>query len=163
MKIYLIGSLRNERIPEIANQLTEATGHTIFADWWAPGPEADDYWKKYEELRGFTYLEALNRPAAQHVFHFDKYHLDDSHAAVLVTPAGRSCHLEAGYMVGRGKPVWVLLSNDEERWDVMYQFCAGVAPSMGHLVELIELYRPPRRDVHELLFGDAEVVPARRG
>jgi len=41
--------------------------------------------------------------------------------AVLVYPAGRSCGIEFGYIVGRGKPGWVLLDSPD-RWDVMVQF-----------------------------------------
>ena len=47
-KIYLIGSLRNAKIAEIANKLRSA-GHEVFDDWFGAGPEADDFWQKYEE------------------------------------------------------------------------------------------------------------------
>ena len=41
-KIYTIGSLRNEKVPLIANALRDA-GHEVFDDWYGAGPEADDY------------------------------------------------------------------------------------------------------------------------
>ncbi len=46
--IYLIGSLRNPNIPAIANEL-RTLGYEVFDDWYAAGPEADDYWKSYEK------------------------------------------------------------------------------------------------------------------
>ena len=72
--IYLIGSLRNPRIPEIAEQLRNA-GHEVFDDWYAAGPEADDYWQKYEQNRGHNYKQALEGYAAKHVYNFDKFQL----------------------------------------------------------------------------------------
>ena len=124
--VYIIGSLRNAGIPEIGNAIRKL-GIEAFDDWYAAGPEADDKWKEYEKGRGRSYSEALAGHAARHVFEFDKYHLDRVDAAVLVLPAGRSAHLELGYMAGRGKPTFVLFPDGEpdERWDVMYQFAEG--------------------------------------
>jgi hypothetical protein len=62
--IYLIGSLRNDNIPDIGKQLRDA-GHEVFDDWWGAGPEADDCWKSYENRRGRTYREALAGNAAE--------------------------------------------------------------------------------------------------
>lgn len=122
-KIYLIGSLRNPLVPEYANKLREK-GHTVFDDWYAAGPEADDYWQKYETERGHNYAEALDGYAAKHVFYFDKHHLDSNDKAVLVLPAGKSGHMELGYFMGTGKPGYILFDDDVEncRWDVMYEF-----------------------------------------
>jgi nucleoside 2-deoxyribosyltransferase len=40
-------------------------------------------------------------------------------------PAGKSGHLELGYVSGKGKPTYVLFDHEPERWDVMYQFATG--------------------------------------
>ena len=121
--IYVIGSLRGPRVPEVANQL-RAAGHEVFDDWYAAGPEADDYWQKYEENKGHNYREALDGYSARDVYNFDKSHLDRNDIAVLVLPAGKSGHLELGYMIGSGKQGFILFDDDVEncRWDVMYQF-----------------------------------------
>ncbi|MCI0550132.1 MAG: hypothetical protein L0287_04185, partial [Anaerolineae bacterium] len=97
MKLYVIGSMRNPKVTEVASSLRNL-GYDVFDDWYAPGPEADDYWQKYAHERGQTYKEALNSHHAKHVFEFDKFHLDSSDIAILVMPAGRSGHLELGYM-----------------------------------------------------------------
>lgn len=130
--LYLIGSLRNEGIPEISKSLRKI-GLDVFDDWHAAGPEADDCWKEYEENRGRTYKEALSGYAARHVFSFDKYHLDRCDAALLVLPAGKSGHLELGYMAGRGKPTFILLDRPD-RWDVMYQFATEVFEDKGQML-----------------------------
>lgn len=123
--LYLIGSLRNERVTEVANELRKS-GLEVFDDWMAAGPEADDFWKKYEVGRNHSYSEALTGYAARHVFEFDKYHLDRCDAAALLLPAGKSGHLELGYVIGTGKPAFLVLDGQDLRFDVMYQFATKV-------------------------------------
>ncbi len=120
-QIYIIGSLRNEKIPHIAKALRKL-GFKVFDDWFSPGPEADEFWRKYEKVRGSTYKEALRNFAATHVYEFDKHHIDESQIGVLIMPAGKSGHLELGYMIGQGKPCFVFFEEEPERWDVMHQF-----------------------------------------
>ena len=131
--VYLIGSLRNPEIPNIANRLREA-GHEVFDDWYAAGPEADDKWRDYERQRGRTYRQALSGAAARNVFAFDRRNLEASSVVVLVLPAGKSGHLELGWALGQGKPGYILLDSPD-RWDVMYQFATGVVESVEELVE----------------------------
>ena len=121
MRIYLIGSLRNDKVPMLGNEL-RAEGYDVFDDWFAAGPEADDYWKIYEQSRGHTYMEALTGLAAGHVYEFDRKHLFESDVGILMLPAGRSGHLELGIFVGRDKKAYILLDDESERWDVMYRF-----------------------------------------
>ena len=120
--IYLIGSLRNEKIPHIAKEIREIIDWEVFDDWFSPGPEADDFWRKYEKTRGSTYKEALSHWAGKHIYEFDKYHIDRANIGIMIMPAGRSGHLELGYMIGQGKRCFLLFDKEPERWDVMYQF-----------------------------------------
>jgi nucleoside 2-deoxyribosyltransferase len=133
VNIYLIGSLRNPVVPEIAEALRER-GFTVFDDWYAAGPEADDYWQRYEQYRGRSYGEALDGYAANNVYQFDRSHLDRADAGVLVMPAGRSGHLELGYIKGKGKRAYVLFDKEPERWDVMYRFADKVLFGRDQLV-----------------------------
>lgn len=132
--IYLIGSLRNEYVPEVAAKIREA-GFLVFDDWWSAGPEADDCLRDYYKERGHSYAEALAAPAAQHIFQFDKKWLDECDAAVLVLPAGKSGHLELGYAIGQGKPGFILLDGEPERYDIMYNFSRGVHSNVDSLIE----------------------------
>lgn len=133
-KLYVIGSLRNPEVQEVANSLRNQLGLEVFDDWLASGPQGDDEWRDYEKRRGRTYLEALSGYAAQHVFEYDKHHLDTSDGALLVMPCGKSAFLELGYMVGRGKWTGILLNPDEERWDVMFQFATRVSDDLNVLM-----------------------------
>ena len=123
--VYLIGSLRNPKVPELGNYL-RTQGVEVFDDWYGAGPEADDCWQKYETERGRSYLEALDGHAAWNTFNFDHRHLSRCAACVLVMPAGKSGHLEFGFFIGLGKPGYVLFDAEPERWDVMYRFAQGV-------------------------------------
>lgn len=138
--IYLIGSLRNPEIPELGNSL-RLLGFDVFDDWFAGGKIADDEWQAYENARGHSYKEALGGYAARHVFEFDKHHLDRADIGVLVLPAGKSGHLELGYMAGQGKPTFVLFDKIPERYDVMYQFATAVTFDVYELQKVLSDYR----------------------
>ena len=133
--IYLIGSLRNPSVPVVARAMRQR-GFMVFDDWYAAGPKADDHWQEYEQAKGISYQHALRGYAAQHVFNFDKYHLNRADAGVLLYPAGRSCHLELGYLVGQGKPGFILLDKEPDRWDVMGAF-SRVVLSVDELLEAL--------------------------
>ena len=140
--IYLIGSLRNPEIPKLANKIREATGEEVFDDWYAAGPEADDRWRDYEKDRGHSFTDALQGHAAKNVYSFDRRHIDRCRAGVLLLPAGKSGHLELGYIIGRGRPSYILLDNDPERFDVMYQFATGVFSNQEDLITELRREKP---------------------
>jgi hypothetical protein len=123
--IYLIGSLRNPEIPHIGQRI-RGLGFEVADYWFSAGAIADDAWRDYSRVKGLNYKEALSSYEARHVFEFDKYHIDRADLGVLVMPAGRSGHLEAGYLIGRSKPVFALFDKEPERFDVMLQFCTDI-------------------------------------
>ena len=70
--VYLIGSLRNPNITALANSIEAAMPVRVFDDWQCAGEHADDAWRDHEKARGHDYITSLARPAAKHVFSFDK-------------------------------------------------------------------------------------------
>ena len=136
MIIYLIGSLRNPDVPKVA-QLIRRWGHEVIDDWYAAGPEADDKWQDYEQQRGRTYCEALNGLHAGHVFDFDRTHIERADVGILLLPAGRSGHLEFGYLRGLGKPGYIVLGGNYDRFDVMYKFATAVVERVEDLKEAL--------------------------
>lgn len=136
--IYLIGSLRNPKVTELAIWLRKEGGYDVFDDWMAAGPEADDYWMEYEKERGNNYAQALQGYAAKHVYEYDRSHLDRCEGGVLMLPAGKSGHLELGYLIGQGKRGYILLDKDPERFDVMYQFATGIAYNKEELLSMMK-------------------------
>jgi hypothetical protein len=151
--IYLIGSLRNPTIPTIGNALRDE-GFEVFDDWFAGGKIADDEWQAYEKAKGNTYEQALAGYAAKHVYEFDLHHLKRADVGLLVMPAGKSGHLELGYLAGQGKPTFVYFPEGEpERWDVMYQFCTGYAFDMPTLLRRLPHEKVPRPG--DVIYGPA--------
>lgn len=136
LKIYLAGGLVNPQIVEITKLLQEA-GHTPFSEWYTPGPEADVRWRDYELSIGFSYREALKRPSAQNTFNFDKKHIDDSDVMLMILPCGKSAHMELGYMIGTGKPAHILMPEEPERWDVMYNFATAVHYNLQEFLDAV--------------------------
>lgn len=138
-RLYLAGSLRNEQIVNYHNDIQSRLGDgwTVFSDWAATHPHADDNWRDYYKARGYTYKDALKEPASINVFEFDKKHIDMSDAMLVVYPAGKSAHLELGYHIGKGKPGFILL-DDPERWDVMLSFASGITDDLDELIEMIQ-------------------------
>ena len=143
--IYLIGSLRNSAVPKLAaslrNNVTE-----VFDNWYAAGKIADDSWRDYERSRGHDYQQALDNHSARHTYSFDLFHLNRCHAGILCLPAGRSGHLEAGFVSGQGKPVFMLLdkSGEPERLDVLSQVLYGVYSTVPKLQVAIDNYPWPK-------------------
>lgn len=134
MKIYLIGSLRNPTVPELGNEL-RLLGYDVFDDWYAAGEIADDSWRDYEKGRGHNFQQALNGYAAHHVFDFDIYHLNQSDIGILLLPAGKSGHMELGYLIGRARPCYIVYTEEPARFDVMYLMADKVFASTKELLD----------------------------
>jgi hypothetical protein len=130
MIIYLIGSLRNPLIPDIGNALRKA-GHDVYDDWFAGGREADDEWQRYEGVRGREYLIALRGWHAKQVFENDLTHLERCQAGLLVLPAGKSAHLELGWLLGQGKPGYILLDDRKPQLTPPWNWLLGLYEGEG--------------------------------
>lgn len=136
-KVYIIGSLANPRVPEVAAELRRFE-YNAFDEWYSAGRDADRSWQEHQQSIGRSYREALASAAAQNVFQFDKKHIDESAAVVMVGVGGRSAHLELGYAVGQRKPGFMLIEGDVPKWDVMALFATGICTSIDELVEALD-------------------------
>ena len=136
VKVYVIGSLRNSRVPEFSSEL-RMLGFDVFDDWFASGPEADDKWRDYEQARQHGFFDAIKGYAARSTFDFDFKHLNEADVVVLLLPAGKSGHMELGWAIGNGKPGYIVCDEYPERWDVLYclatECFAGEASFMAHM------------------------------
>ena len=145
--IYLIGALKNPEIPVIGKLLRE-DGFEVFDDWHEAGPDADSYWQAGEIYRGRSYREALQGHHAKCVFDFDNYHLDRSSMGVLILPAGKSGHLELGYLSGQGKPTFVLFDKEPEKYDVMYKFAEEIFMNLEEMRSYLSVVYSTPLKVH---------------
>jgi nucleoside 2-deoxyribosyltransferase len=132
--IYLVGSLRNPKIPHLAQTLRKE-GYEVFSEWHNPGPEADMHWQEHEKLKGSSYKEALEGSHVENVFYYDKTYIDFSDIVIMVMPAGRSGHLELGYAAGCGKKTFILLDKEPEQYDVMPRFSDAICNNVSELID----------------------------
>lgn len=138
-RIYVASSWRNEGYEYLVNRLRNG-GHEVW-DWRNPPnsqpgfkwSEIDPDYKHGDPVDTDTYRNWLLHPAAERGFANDRDGMMWAQIGVLLLPAGRSAHTEAGYMRGYGKPVFVLRPNDQEP-DLMYKLFNGVFSSIPELV-----------------------------
>jgi nucleoside 2-deoxyribosyltransferase len=146
LKIYIIGALKNKRIPEFANTLSKE-GFEPFADWFAPGEFADTNLREYARQRGWDYKQTLASKAAQFIFNFDKTHIDEADMGVMLWPAGKSGHLELGYLRGQGKPAYIFFDGEPDRIDVMHNFASNIFFSEAELLEELHKYKVTKEEI----------------
>lgn len=136
--IYIIGALKNTRIPDIGNVL-RSEGYDVMDEWFTPGELADTNWQEYERKRGRSYAEAIRGRAATNIFWFDRSYIDHSDIVIMVAPAGKSAMIELGYAKGRGKTTIIFLDGeDPERYDIMPGFADFIVKDGEELLEIVK-------------------------
>jgi hypothetical protein len=78
----------------------------------------------------------FNFPPVNRAFQEDKKWLEWSEATLLILPAGKSAHLEAGYAKGQGKHL-VIYQKDfpSGEFDVMYGFADLITDDINEVAE----------------------------
>lgn len=124
MKIYMASSWKNEKVVKAVTNILRETGFDVdnFTDN-ANGRFVFHY-LEIGEIHTLNAISFLKDERAQKAFQEDKKWLDWADVVVLVLPAGRSAHLEAGYIKGQGKHLVILspYGFPSGEFDVMYGF-----------------------------------------
>lgn len=143
MKIYVASSWRNNIQPIVVEALRKI-GHEVY-DFKNPEPgnhgfhwsDIDVNWKTWtpEEFK-----EALKHRIAVDGFNRDMMALIDCDVCVMVMPCGRSAHLEAGYALGAGKPLIIMLSDGEPElmYNMTSHICVDIKGIKMHLEKIQE-------------------------
>jgi hypothetical protein len=97
--------------------------------------EIDEGWKCWT---GTQFRQALSHPLAESGFNLDMAALKECDVCVLVLPCGRSAHLEAGYAIGAGKPLVILLSPGCDEPELMYKMTPFICVDIGEVLECLE-------------------------
>lgn len=104
-------------------------GNTGFS--WNEIDENWKHWKPYE------FRENLNNSLAIEGFNLDFEAMQKSDICILVLPAGRSAHTEAGWMKGAGKKVYVYMPVKQEP-ELMYKIYDAICLSCEGLISVIK-------------------------
>lgn len=131
-KIYVASSWRNNHQPRVVESLRNA-GYEVY-DFKNPRPgdngfhwsEIDPNWKEWTPEE---YRENLNNPIADKGFKSDFDAMLWADTCVLVMPSGRSAHIEAGYFVGAGKRLVILIPEKSEP-ELMYRMTPHICTSL---------------------------------
>ncbi len=124
MKVYVATSENNPHYGPLVSLLQEEGFEVL--DWRANGflrLSVDDAWCNAVKLASAE---------AGDMFDANKALLDKADACVCLLPCGRSAHLEAGYMIGKGLPV-IFYQMGDEKTELMQL----LAPRIGGLVPLV--------------------------
>lgn len=114
-KIYLAASWRNGFQPYVLREL-RAAGHEVY-DFRNPAPGVNGFSWTYvenaprdrEKWSALEIINVLNSERAQQGFDLDFDAMKAADVGVMLMPSGRSAHIEAGYFVGAGKPLFIVL------------------------------------------------------
>lgn len=135
MKIYAASSWRCDRYDVIVAYL-RAAGHEVY-DFRDPAHAFD--WRQIdpewggEAIPAGRYRQLLEHPRAVEGFARDMGALEEADAVVLITPCGASAHLEAGWAVGAGKPLFIL-TEQHQRPDLMYRMARLQTPWIDDII-----------------------------
>jgi len=123
MKIYIASSWKNENFIFRLAQLFRSWGHKVdaFVDGSA-GRYIFDWREIVENKELLNAKSFLEDPRTKKAFKEDRKWLDWCDCCLLLLPAGKSSHLEAGYAKGRGKRLVVFAFRGFKpgEFDVMY-------------------------------------------
>jgi len=136
LRIYVASSVRNQHFTEVVRAL-EVAGHDVynfrkqptFFPWSTVVRDVPRC--SLEDQR-----QALLHDGAEKAFQADMGALLAADACVLVLPAGASSHLEAGFAVGAGKRVVILLAEKAEP-ELMNKMVTTICTSIEELVEVL--------------------------
>ena len=139
-KVYVASSWRNRPLQQEVVRHLRAAGFEVYdftdptndkgAFSWSDLGEGDG--NRPEDWPPEKCIEFLNHPRAEEGFRQDFDAMQRSQACVLVLPAGRSANLEAGWFIGKGRPVVVL--KDAGTPDLMYKMASAVVARIEQIV-----------------------------
>lgn len=147
MKLYMASSWRNPRYASIVKAIKDR-GFAVydFQNPWDEGAAFD--WNQiqegWESWSAEEFRKNLSDPIAERGFNSDFNGMEWADACVLILPCGKSAHMEAGYMAGKGKPVFVLLDGGrpELTYKLANKLCITIDELSKAILEAIENESP---------------------
>ena len=137
MKVYAASSWRNSYYDGIHQKLEEA-GHEVYnfkRDSNFHWSEIDENWNNWTPGE---YIPMLDHDLAVDGFDNDWEAMYWAEVCVLILPSGRSSHLEAGWFMGQGKPVIILLHEDGFEPELMYKMSRFIVTEYRQVLEVLE-------------------------
>jgi len=136
MKLYTASSWKNKYYDRVILLLRDA-GHEVY------NFREHTYAFRWEQIRpdplkwtSREFVEALHHPISDRAFGVDFDGMKWADACVLISPCGRSSHVEAGWFVGQGKPLFILLNEGQEP-ELVYKMATDICCSTDDLIRAL--------------------------
>jgi hypothetical protein len=150
-RIYVASSWRNEYQPSVVAGL-RSDGFEVYdfknptEGYHNPGglphgfqwSEIDPDWQAWTPA---VYREALAHPLSEQGYESDFGAMRWADTCVLVLPSGRSAHIEAGWMAGTGRRLYILTYGENEP-ELMYKLATGICLDLGELLSALRSVGP---------------------
>jgi hypothetical protein len=143
MRIYVASSWRNPYQPAVVAALRQAN-YSVY-DFRNPRPDQPGFsWSNvaadWQEWSPAEYRQALEYHVACAGFQADMDAMRWADSCVLVQPCGRSAHLEAGWFVGAGRPLFVLMppAGISFEAELMLKMATRLCLSLDELVRVLQ-------------------------
>jgi nucleoside 2-deoxyribosyltransferase len=128
--VYVASSWANEEYYDQVVRALRDVGHSVYsfkeANSHFKWSELDPNWTNWTPIQ---FIEALETDQSADAFESDYAALEACDTLVLVTPCGRSAHLEFGFAAGQNKDVYYLVNPG---------FTAELMAMVGHVVDSID-------------------------
>ena len=137
-RIYLASSWKNENLVIYWLKLLKNYGHEVDAFCHSSNGRFVFHFSEIGDPSELNAINFLQDERSQKAFAEDKKWLDWSDVCLLILPAGKSSHLEAGYAKGCGKKliIWQATFPVGE-FDVMYGFADLITSSEDEVIDYL--------------------------
>ena len=132
-KIYTASSWKNKAYPEVVNLLQSLKyevydfRNAISTDGNKTAFNWEQIDQKWEDWDTNTFLNQITtNKLAINAFNSDLNGMLEADIGLLITPSGNSSHIEAGFMVGLGKPLYIYMSEHHQRPDLTYSLACKI-------------------------------------
>jgi len=149
MKIYLASSWKNREVVLEMAKLLRSEGYLVDAfceegnrisfNW---NELLDEMAKEGVNIENLDAMDMMKHWRVQAAFQEDRKYLEWADVVIMLMPCGRSAHIEAGYMVGSGKKMYIVGGFEKGEFDVMYGFADGMFDYSEIQDLLVELKSP---------------------
>lgn len=133
MNIYLASSWKNKEIVLQMAKLLRDEGYLVDA-FCEEDNRISFNWDELvngmveegADINTLNAIDMMKQQRVQEAFKEDRKYLDWADIVVMLMPCGRSAHIEAGYMVGKGKKLYIIGGFEKGEFETMYGFASGM-------------------------------------
>lgn len=137
-KVYVASSWRNKWYNAFIFHLRLSWPQLDVYDFRNPPNKSGFGWEQinsnWKQWTFDEYVHSLTHDLAVTGYESDYNSLVECDFGIVVMPCGRSAHLEAGIMLGMGKPVYALILEEQEP-ELMYKAFSGIFNDYAYLFD----------------------------